>query len=54
MRLLQTATGYKMTIVSGEVTFENGIATGALPGKLLRSAPNAFQPAPVHELAGQS
>ena len=52
MRLLQTATGYKMTIVSGKVTFENGIATGALPGKLLRSAPTAFQPAPVHELAG--
>jgi len=51
-RLLQTATGYKMTIVNGVVTFENGIATGALPGKLLRSAPNAFSPAPVHEIAG--
>ena len=43
-RLLQTATGYRMTIVSGVVTFENGIATGSLPGKLLRSAPNAFVP----------
>ena len=43
-RLLQTATGYRATIVSGVVTFENGVATGALPGRLLRSAPNAFTP----------
>ena len=43
-RLLQTATGYRATIVSGVVTFENGAATGALPGRLLRSAPNAFTP----------
>ena len=43
-RLLQTATGYRATIVSGEVTFENGIATGALPGRLLRSGRNAFTP----------
>ena len=50
-RLLQTATGYRATIVSGVVTFENGIATGALPGKLIRSAPNAFVPAPVLEMA---
>ena len=50
-RLLQTATGYRATIVSGVVTFENGIATGALPGKLLRSAPNAFTPAAALALA---
>ena len=43
-RLLQTATGYRATSVSGVVTFENGVATGALPGRLLRSAPNAFTP----------
>lgn len=50
-RLLQTATGYRATIVSGVVTFENGIATGALPGKLLRSAPNAFTPAAALAIA---
>ena len=43
-RLIQTATGYRATIVSGIVTFENGIASGELPGRLLRSAPNAFTP----------
>ena len=50
-RLLQTATGYRATIVSGVVTFENGVSTGALPGKLLRSSPNAFAPAPALEMA---
>jgi N-acyl-D-aspartate/D-glutamate deacylase len=35
-RLLQRATGYATTIQSGEVTFEDGEATGALPGKLVR------------------
>ncbi len=50
-RLLQRATGYRMTIVSGVVTFENGVETGALPGKLLRSAPNAFMPAAALEMA---
>lgn len=50
-RLLQRATGYRMTIVSGVVTFENGVETGALPGKLLRSAPNAFTPVPALEMS---
>lgn len=50
-RLLQTATGYRATIVSGVVTFEDGVSTGALPGKLLRSAPNAFTPAAALEMA---
>jgi N-acyl-D-amino-acid deacylase len=50
-RLLQTASGYRMTIVSGEITFENGVATGALPGKLLRSARNAFKPQLALEMA---
>jgi N-acyl-D-aspartate/D-glutamate deacylase len=40
-RLVQQARGYVATIVSGVVTFENGEATGALPGRLLRSAPRA-------------
>jgi N-acyl-D-aspartate/D-glutamate deacylase len=35
-RLIQTASGYRMTIKSGEVTYENGEFTGALPGRLLR------------------
>ena len=35
-RLLQRATGYRTTVQSGEVTFENGEATGALPGQLVR------------------
>jgi len=42
-RLYQGAIGYRATIVSGEVIFEDGQATGALPGKLIRGA----QPAPA-------
>ena len=36
-RLLQRASGYTATIVAGVVTYRNGEATGALPGRLLRS-----------------
>ena len=35
-RLVQRATGYRETIVSGEVTFQSGEATGSLPGRLIR------------------
>ncbi len=35
-RLLQKVHGYDATIVSGRVTFRNGVPTGALPGKLVR------------------
>lgn len=35
-RRVQKAEGYRWTIVNGEVTFEDGNPTGALPGKLLR------------------
>lgn len=35
-RLLQKSTGYDATLVAGEVTYRNGEATGALPGKVLR------------------
>ena len=35
-RLLQTARGYRWTVKSGTVTFENGQWTGQTPGKLLR------------------
>ena len=37
-RLLQKVTGYDATIVSGRVTFRDGQATGALPGKLVRGS----------------
>jgi N-acyl-D-amino-acid deacylase len=36
-RLVQKADGYKHTIVSGEVTFEDGEPTGAMPGKIIRA-----------------
>ena len=42
-RLLQRATGYRATIVAGEVTVDDGHATGAHPGRLVRGE----QPAPA-------
>jgi N-acyl-D-aspartate/D-glutamate deacylase len=42
-RLLQRADGYVATIKAGEVTYELGEATDALPGRLLRGG----QPAPA-------
>ena len=41
-RLLQRATGYKYTIKSGTVIFEDGEATGEMPGTLIRGE----QPSP--------
>lgn len=35
-RLIQKAQGYVATICSGEVTYENGKHTGAMPGRLIR------------------
>ena len=32
------ARGYRATIVSGTVTYRDGEATGALPGRLVRGA----------------
>ena len=37
-RLTQRATGYTATIKSGVVTYRDGVATGALPGRLVRGA----------------
>lgn len=37
-RLVQRADGYIATLVNGIPIFENGVATGDLPGKLLRGA----------------
>jgi N-acyl-D-aspartate/D-glutamate deacylase len=42
-RLSQKSDGYEATIVSGTVTYRNGRATGALPGRLVRGA----KPEPV-------
>jgi N-acyl-D-aspartate/D-glutamate deacylase len=36
-RLLQKARGYRHTVVSGVETYRDGAATGALPGRLVRS-----------------
>jgi N-acyl-D-aspartate/D-glutamate deacylase len=36
-RRVQKANGYRYTIVNGQVTFEDGVCSGVLPGKLLRS-----------------
>jgi N-acyl-D-aspartate/D-glutamate deacylase len=36
-RLLQRSVGYDATIISGTPVWRNGEATGALPGRLLRS-----------------
>ena len=38
LRFLQNADGIEATIVSGEVIYLNGEATGALPGKLVRGS----------------
>jgi N-acyl-D-aspartate/D-glutamate deacylase len=35
-RLSQKADGYVMTLVGGEVTYRDGVHTGALPGRLIR------------------
>lgn len=42
-RLVQRAVGYRYTLVSGEVIFEDGKETGALPGTLIRGP----QPPPM-------
>ncbi len=42
-RLVQRVDGYRFTVQSGEVTYEDGEPTGALPGRLIRGP----QPAPA-------
>jgi N-acyl-D-aspartate/D-glutamate deacylase len=37
-RLMQKARGYAATVKAGKVTYRNGVATGALPGGLVRGA----------------
>jgi N-acyl-D-aspartate/D-glutamate deacylase len=40
-RLVQHVEGYRATVVAGQVTFENGEATGARPGRLVRGGAQA-------------
>ena len=40
-RLVQRVEGYKFTVKSGQVTFEDGVHTGALPGTLVRGGREA-------------
>jgi N-acyl-D-aspartate/D-glutamate deacylase len=49
-RLLQPATGYTATIVAGQVIARDGVATGALPGRLVRGP----QPDPRSESGSRS
>jgi N-acyl-D-aspartate/D-glutamate deacylase len=35
-RLIQKVDGYKATIQSGQITYLDGVATGNLPGRLIR------------------
>jgi N-acyl-D-aspartate/D-glutamate deacylase len=43
-RLTQKADGFVATIVNGEIVYRDGVATGALPGRLVRGQ----QQAPAH------
>lgn len=40
-RLVQRATGYRYTVKRGGVTFEDGVAAGPLPGRLVRGPQSA-------------
>jgi N-acyl-D-aspartate/D-glutamate deacylase len=40
-RLVQGADGYVSTLVRGNVTYEHGVATDALPGRLIRGPQSA-------------
>jgi len=40
-RLVQKAIGYDMTVCSGQVIYEGGVATGSLPGQLVRGVQHA-------------
>lgn len=42
-RMIQRAEGYRATIVSGVVTFEDGEATGDMPGRLIRGPQRQHQ-----------
>jgi N-acyl-D-aspartate/D-glutamate deacylase len=48
-RLVQRAEGYRYTIKSGQVTFEDGVHMGPLPGGLVRGGREAVIPAEAAE-----
>ena len=48
-RMIQRSEGYRATIVSGRVTFENGVETGEMPGQLIRGP----QHAPPSQIAAE-
>jgi N-acyl-D-aspartate/D-glutamate deacylase len=48
-RMIQRSEGYRATIVSGLVTFENGVETGEMPGQLIRGP----QHAPPSQIAAE-
>ncbi len=48
-RLIQHVSGYRYTIVSGVVTYEDGTPTGAMPGRLIRGR----RTAPAEQLAAE-
>jgi len=45
-RFVQPVDGYNCTIVSGEVTYESGEPTGAMPGKIVRGSCDAARQSP--------
>ena len=48
-RMIQRSEGYRATIVSGRVTFEDGVETGEMPGQLIRGP----QHAPPSQIAAE-
>ena len=50
-RLSQKSEGYVATIVSGTVTYRDGVATGTLPGRLVRGAKGAPTPLRARAIA---
>ncbi|MGH9096960.1 MAG: D-aminoacylase, partial [Acidimicrobiales bacterium] len=48
-RMIQRARGYIATVKSGTVVRDHDVATGALPGRLLRGPQPAPHPASGHQ-----
>jgi len=48
-RIVQRASGYVATIVSGHVTYREGVPTDALPGRMVRAP--AILPDPMRSVA---
>ena len=48
-RLVQKAIGYELTMLKGEIVYRHGEPTGALPGRLVRCAPDDVRENRVQE-----